>query len=114
MIASSPDLIAAIAAWRAALGDESVANDTATIDRYSRTTQASATRPGCVLYPKSTAEVQQIVRVASEQGVVLYPISCGKNWGYGDACAPVDGAAVVDLGRMNRILEVHTDLAYCV
>ena len=44
----------------------------------------------------------------------VYPISCGKNWGYGDACAPAAGSAILDLGRMNRILEVNRELAYCV
>ncbi|MDP7638626.1 MAG: FAD-binding protein, partial [Candidatus Hydrogenedentes bacterium] len=46
--------------------------------------------------------------------MVLYPISRGKNWGYGDACPTTDGAAIVDLSRMNQIVEVNTDLAYCV
>lgn len=105
---------AALAAWRGVLGVDGVRDDAATIARYARTTQVDAPRPSCVLYPTSTEQVQAVVRVAAEHGIVLYPISCGKNWGYGDACAPVDGAAIVDLGRMNRILEVHSDLAYCV
>ena len=105
---------AAIAAWIQALGNDRVLSDDATLARYARTTQAQAPRPSCILYPQSTAEVQQIVRIAGEHGVVVYPISCGKNWGYGDACAATPGAAIVDLGRMNRIHEVNTDLAYCV
>ncbi len=113
-ISTTPQLPAALTAWRGVLGADGVKDDAATIARYSRTTQVDAPRPSCVLYPTSTEQVQAIVRVAAENGVVLYPISCGKNWGYGDACAPTDGAAIVDLGRMNRILEVHTDLAYCV
>ncbi len=104
----------AIEAWATAIGSDKVAHDTATIEEYSRTTQASAPRPSCILYPDSTEEVQALTRVAQEYGVPLYPISCGKNWGYGDACPSSDGAAVVDLGRMNKILEVNTDLAYCV
>ena len=104
----------AVAEWTAALGEDGVAADLETIDRYARTTQADAPRPCCVLYPKTTAQVQAVVKIASKHGVPVYPISCGKNWGYGDACAPTEGAAIVDLGRMNRILEVNTDLAYCV
>jgi 4-cresol dehydrogenase (hydroxylating) len=104
----------AIDAWCAALGADKVDDSQATLDRYARTTQPSATRPSCVLYPASTEEVQAIVRVASEHDVVVYPISRGRNWGYGDACAPTDGAAIVDLGHMNRIMEVDTELAYTV
>ncbi len=113
-IPAAPALAAALEAWRAALGADAVAADPATIDRYARTTQTGAPRPSCVLYPTSTEKVQALVRIASDHGIVVYPISCGKNWGYGDACAAVEGAAIVDLGRMNRILEVHSDLAYCV
>ena len=105
---------AAVSEWITTLGEEAVARDPGSLDKYARTTQAKATRPCCILYPESTADVQAIVVIASDHGVPVYPISCGKNWGYGDACAPTDGAAIVDLGRMNRILEVNTELAYCV
>ncbi|MDZ4857781.1 MAG: FAD-binding oxidoreductase [Candidatus Hydrogenedentes bacterium] len=104
----------AIDAFCAALGNDKVDSTSVTLDRYSRSTHTSGTRPCCVLYPTSTADVQAIVRAASEHGTVVYPISRGRNWGYGDACAPTDGAAIIDLGRMNRILEVNTELAYTV
>ena len=108
------DATQAIRAWAGALGDDRVRADAETLDRYARTTQASATRPCCVLSPLSTEDVQAIVKIASTHGIVVYPISGGKNWGYGDACAPTDGAAIIDLSSMNRILEVNTPLAYCV
>jgi len=104
----------AIEAWRSALGLEQVDVSEATLFRYARSTQAEGTTPCCVLYPTSTEDVQSVVRVASEHDAVVYPISRGKNWGYGDACAPTEGAAIVDLSRMNRILEVNTELAYAV
>ncbi|MCC6797809.1 MAG: FAD-binding oxidoreductase [Candidatus Hydrogenedentes bacterium] len=103
-----------VEAWRAALGADKVDDCAATLDRYARTTQPSATRPCCILFPSTTEEVQAIVRIASEHRTVVYPISRGRNWGYGDACAPANGAAIVDLGRMNRILDVNTELAYTV
>lgn len=110
-----PSLIeGAIAKFSTDLGAGKVAHDPETIARYARTTQADAPRPCCILYPESTEEVQAITRIASEHDVVLYPISGGKNWGYGDACAPFEGSAIVDLGHMNKILEVNTELAYCV
>lgn len=104
----------AISQWRQALGDKNVETDGAVLDRYARTTQDHGTRPLCILYPHSTADVQAIVRIASDRGVVVYPISRGKNWGYGDACAPTPGAAIVDFSRMARILEVNARLGYAV
>jgi 4-cresol dehydrogenase (hydroxylating) len=104
----------AVAAWRETLGVDKVDDSEATRNRYARSTQAKGTLPCCVVYPTSTEDVQAVVRVASQHGTVVYPISRGKNWGYGDACAPTEGAAIVDLSRMNRILEVNTELAYTV
>jgi 4-cresol dehydrogenase (hydroxylating) len=105
---------AAINAWTEALGPDKIAADSAVLGRYSRTLQDSGPCPCCILYPTSTEEVQAVVKVAGEHGVPVYPISRGKNWGYGDACAPTEGAAIVDLSRMNRIIEVNTELAYAV
>jgi 4-cresol dehydrogenase (hydroxylating) len=104
----------ALRAWAELLGAEYVRADDAARDRYGRSTAPSGTRPLAVLCPESTAEVQELVRIAGRFGIPLYPISKGKNWGYGDACAPTDGQVIVDLGRMNRILEVNTRLAYAV
>jgi 4-cresol dehydrogenase (hydroxylating) len=100
--------------WREALGPDAVTCDDAVLDRYARTTQPRGTRPCCVLYPTSTAQVQAVVRAASRHGVVVYPISRGKNWGYGDACAPTEDAAIVDLSRMDRVLEVDAELGCAV
>jgi 4-cresol dehydrogenase (hydroxylating) len=59
-------------------------------------------------------QVQEVARVATRYRIPLHPICRGKNWGYGDACAPTDGQVIVDLGRMDRIVEVNTPLAYAV
>ncbi len=104
----------AIAQWRAALGETHVNARAETLDLYSRSTQHHGTRPACVLYPRSTEEVQALVAIAREHKAGLYPISRGKNWGYGDACAPAGNSAIVDLSRMDRIVEVNTELAYAV
>jgi 4-cresol dehydrogenase (hydroxylating) len=107
----------AIEAWRNVLGEARVDASDATLDRYARSTQPCApreTRPCCVLYPTTTAEVQAVVRVAGEHRAPVYPLSRGKNWGYSDACAAIPGTAIVDLSRMNRIVEVNTELAYAV
>ncbi len=100
--------------WRAVLGETKVVTDGEVLARYARSTEPDETHPACILYPESTEEVQAIARVASECGTPIYPISRGKNWGYGDTCAPCDGAAIIDLSRMNRIVEVNTELGYAV
>jgi 4-cresol dehydrogenase (hydroxylating) flavoprotein subunit len=109
-----PDLDTAFKEWTSLLGPERARRDQETIERYSRCTLPEGTTPAGVLYPSTTVEIQAIVTIARQAGVSLYPISRGKNWGYGDACAVTHGQVVLDLSGMNRIREVNQDLAYAV
>ncbi len=70
--------------------------------------------PRAAVAPASAEEVQAIVRVAGELGVPLWPISRGKNFGYGGAAPRLAEVVTLDLIRMNRILEVNADLGYAV
>lgn len=110
----STRLAAALSAWREALGSEKVLTDAATLESLGRTTQASAPKPGGVLRPSNTGEVQSILRIATEYRAPVHPVSCGRNWGYGDACPPQEGAVIIDLSALNRIIEVNTEMAYAV
>ena len=103
-----------LVAWTNILGDKGVAVDDEIRLRYARTTGLAGRMPVAVLWPESVDDVIEIVRVARLGRIPLYPISRGRNWGYGDACAVRDGQAIVDLGRMNRIIEIRDDLAYAV
>lgn len=64
--------------------------------------------------PGSAEEVQAIVRVANQYSVPIYPISTGKNLGYGGSAPVLSGSVIVDLKRMNRIIEVNEAGAYCI
>src|SRR5690242_3130916 len=56
--------------------------------------------------PSTVEQVQQIARIANEHRIPLYPISTGKNLGYGGSAPILSGSVVVDLKRMNKILSV--------
>jgi 4-cresol dehydrogenase (hydroxylating) len=64
--------------------------------------------------PAGVEEVQAIVRLANEYKTPLWPTSRGKNLGYGASAPRLPGTIVLDLGRMNRILELDVALGYCV
>lgn len=104
----------ALTVWKEQVGEEYVLCDRATLDHYARSTQPQGTHPRAILRPGSTAEVCQIVKTAAAYSVPLYPISRGRNWGYGDACAVTNDQVIVDLSRMNRIHEINESLAYVV
>ncbi|KAH7393281.1 glycolate oxidase [Cadophora sp. MPI-SDFR-AT-0126] len=66
-------------------------------------------------YPSSTSEVQSIVKWANEYKIPLWPISMGRNIGYGGAAPRVPGSVVVDLGRnMNKVLKIDENNASCM
>ncbi len=101
-------------AMRAIVGPAHLHDDNATIERYARSTASRPTRPLAVVYPGSQEELVALVRLAGAHGVALYPVSTGRNWGYGDACAVGAGQLIVELSRMNRIVKVDPELAYAV
>ena len=47
-------------------------------------------------------------------GVPLWPVSRGKNFAYGGAAPVLSGSVVLDLSRMNRILEVNEKFGYAL
>lgn len=71
-------------------------------------------RASAAVAPKSIEEVQAVVRTANRYRIPVYAISTGKNLGYGGSAPGYSGSVVVDLKRMNKVLEVNEKQAYCV
>jgi (+)-pinoresinol hydroxylase len=64
--------------------------------------------------PASVEQVQQIVRISNKYRIPLYPISTGRNLGYGGSSPTYSGCVIVDLKRMDRVIEVNDREAYMV
>jgi len=56
--------------------------------------------------PDGVEQVQAVMKIANRFRIPIYPISTGRNLGYGGAAPVLSGSVVLDLKRMNRILEV--------
>lgn len=82
-------------------------------DQYA-TTPKAAHQPSAAVAPANVEQVQAILRAATEHGVPLWTISTGKNFAYGGPAPAVAGTVVLDLKRMNRIIEVNEKHAYAV
>lgn len=104
----------ALECWRNLLGRDRVLVDQGTLERYGRTTLARAPVTRAVLRPEGAEQIPEILRVAREHRIPLYPISRGRNWGWGDACPVTEGQVVLDLGDLDRILEINPELGYAV
>lgn len=81
-----------------------------TTEDYTHSTTGTIREITGVIAPASTVELQACVRLAREHNVPLYPISTGRNWGYGAANPVCDGCVVVDLGRMRAIHDFDPEL----
>jgi 4-cresol dehydrogenase (hydroxylating) len=98
-------LDSATSAWAEAIGSAFVSADPEVLRCNQTATFATSQRVLAVLQPGSPDEVAACMRIANRFGVPVYPISRGRNWGLGSRVPPVH-AAILDLGRMNRILEL--------
>lgn len=68
-----------------------------------------------VVCPREVTEVQEIMKLCNELLVPVWPISIGRNVGYGGAAPRVRGSVSLDLGKnMNRVLQVSEEGAYAL
>jgi glycolate oxidase len=96
----------------ARLGDRVRTDDAALAAASRDESHLSASLPGAVIFPASTAEVALVAREAHELGVGLVPRGGGT--GKSGACLARRDQVVVDFSRMNRILELRTADLYAV
>ncbi len=65
-----------------------------------------------VIMPNSAEEVQEIVKIANNHKIPIIPWVSGIN--FGSTATPIKGGIVVDLRRLNRIIEVNEDDMYAL
>lgn len=108
-----------LAAMRSAVGDEWVFDQPADLNTYRDFYSVLWGEPeerlaSAAVAPSSVEEVQAIVRIANERQIPIYPISTGRNLGYGGSAPVYSGSVVVDLKRMDRVLDVSEDNCSCL
>lgn len=108
---STSGLAAALRDWRAVVGNEHVIQEPRILQQAGTATFATDSQVHAVLRPANRDQVQECVRIANRVRVSIHPISSGKNWGYGSRVPPSDGV-LLDLGRLDRIVDFDEDLAY--
>jgi (+)-pinoresinol hydroxylase len=64
--------------------------------------------------PDSVEQVQKVLAIANHYRIALYTISTGRNLAYGGSAPAYSGSVVLDLKRMNRVLEVSEEFAYAL
>ncbi|ALJ21375.1 FAD-binding oxidoreductase [Microbacterium sp. No. 7] len=109
-------LAAALAAFASSIGDDKVATDAQALADFQDPYQVPGEAmnvPSAVVSVSSVEDVQAIVRIAGEHQIPLWPISRGKNNGYGGAAPWVRGAVMVSFRNMKGI-EIDEELGYAL
>ncbi len=102
----------ALLEWESILGKEYVVTTGSRVLEAETTTFDTHQRIPAILYPETREQLQKCLRVASRYRIPVYPISTGKNWGYGSRVPVESGCALLDLRRMNKIVDYSEKLAY--
>ena len=77
---------------------------------YSYDASMNVHRPDAAVWPESTEQVSQIVRFANEQKIPVIPRGAGTSLSGG--VIPIRGGIIIDLSKMNRILEMSIENRY--
>jgi (+)-pinoresinol hydroxylase len=116
---SEQDFAAALDQFRAAVGADWVFTSEEDValyrDFYSPYWGEAEERvASAAVAPSTVEEVQAVVRAANARRIPLYAISTGRNLAYGGSAPVLSGSVVLDLKRMNRVLEVDERHAYAL
>ncbi|MEK6291311.1 MAG: FAD-binding oxidoreductase [Paraburkholderia tropica] len=70
--------------------------------------------PSAAVLPANVDEIRALLRVANAARVPLWTVSTGRNFAYGGAAPRLSGSVVLDLQRLNRVLDVDERLAWAL
>ena len=101
---------AALDGFARAVGRRHVVQGRQALGAAGRTTYATHQGLAAIVRPGTVAQVQAVMRVAHEHGVAMHPVSGGRNWGYGARVPIADGAVLLDLGRLDRMVAYDEEL----
>lgn len=95
------------------VGEKYVSNEDYVLYVY-RDDMSTATphSPDVVVMPGSVEEVQEIVKLANRDRVPVIPYVNGSN--VAGLTIPVNGGIILDLKRMNRIIDINVDCNYAI
>jgi glycolate oxidase len=95
------------------VGNKYVEDDIGVLYVYSKDmTELDQYLPNLIVMPKTTEEVSEILKLANKYKV---PVQCQvKGLNMGGVHAPLAGGIMIDLRRMNRILEIDEEAEYAL
>jgi len=87
------------------VGEENIKTDTADLYIYGSDSSVHSAPADVVLRPNTIEQVQEIMRIANAEKIPVVPRGAGS--GMSGHAVPIDGGIVLDMKRMNRIIEIR-------
>jgi len=107
--ASKPEVIERL---KQIVGAEKVLVEPEKVEPYGADAVKEKFPPEAVVFPESTKQVSEILKLANE---FTFPVTArGGGVGYTGGAVPVDGGIVVGTDRMNKIIEIKADDLYVI
>ncbi|MBM4449114.1 MAG: FAD-binding oxidoreductase, partial [Chloroflexi bacterium] len=88
------------------VGRDNILADPKDLIAYSYDATMRQELPDVIVFPRSTAEVSAVMKLAHREKIPVVPRGAGTNLSGGTI--PVKGGIIVEVSRMNRILEINT------
>ncbi len=82
------------------------------IREYEQSTLASNNKISLVLKPSLNSEISDILKICNREKIKIYPISKGKNYGFGSRLPVEDQSVVLDLSMMKQITDFSEDFGF--
>lgn len=70
--------------------------------------------PSAAVAPDGVEQIQKILKIANAYKIPLWTIGTGRNFAYGGPAPRKSGYVMLDLRRMNRIIEVNEKYGYAL
>ncbi len=88
------------------IGKENILADLKDLLAYSYDATMRQEMPDVIVFPRSTEQVSAIMKLAHREKVPVVPRGAGTNLSGGTI--PLKGGIILEISRMNRILEINT------
>jgi glycolate oxidase len=92
------------------VGQENFTDQLEELVPYSYDASMNVHRPDAAVWPESTEQVAQIVKFANEHEIPVVPRGAGTSLSGG--VIPIKGGIIIDLSRMNQIIEISIENRY--
>ena len=97
---------------KALVGDENFISDGQALQAAQTSTYTTDRTILGIVKPDSVVQIQQVLKIARRDKIPVYTYSTGKNWGYGSRIPQTKGSLLIELSRMNKILDYDEELGY--